>query len=125
MKTKDNVWPNVCWSGQTYPTFHTTMKNKICFRPRSIKLCSTLPNKCYETKQGGQTSPTFHQTFVFDMLGEMFNLFDRGLTKIAYLHTQYFTDFMDAGQLHLQKKGGCYNVQRKEQNTTRVYIEFV
>ena len=43
-----------------------------------MKLCPTLPNKCYETKQGGQTSQTFHQTFVFELLGEMFDLFDQG-----------------------------------------------
>ena len=28
-----------------------------------IKLHPTLPNKCYETKQGDQTGPTLHQTF--------------------------------------------------------------
>ena len=43
-----------------------------------IKLRPTLLNKCYETKLGGQTSPTFHLTFVFKMLGEMFDQFDRG-----------------------------------------------
>ena len=31
MKTKENVWRNVCWSGQTDPAFHTKTKNKICF----------------------------------------------------------------------------------------------
>ena len=35
------------------------------------------------TKQGGQTGPTFHQTLVFKMLGEMFDLFDGGFTERA------------------------------------------
>ena len=43
-----------------------------------------------ETKQGGQTSPTFHQTFVFEMFGEMFDLFDRGLR-------QFQIDFLTKG----------------------------
>ena len=37
------------------------------------------------TKQGGQTGPTFHQTLVFKMLGEMFDLFDRGLTDLRHV----------------------------------------
>ena len=49
-----------------------------------LTLRTTLPNKCYETKQGGQTSQTFHQTFVFEMLGEMFDLFDRGLQQLEF-----------------------------------------
>ena len=47
----------------------------------SIKLHPTSPNKCYVTKQGGQTGPTFHQTLVFEMLGEMFDQFDQSELK--------------------------------------------
>ena len=62
---------------------HFTQQRKTKF---VLNQDQTLPNaakqiKCYETKQGGQTSPTFHQTFVFEMLGEMIDLFDRGLPK--------------------------------------------
>ena len=49
----------------------------------SIKLHPTSPNKCDVTKQGGQTSQTFHQTFALQMLGEVFDRFDRGFTHQA------------------------------------------
>ena len=50
-----------------------------------IKLHLTSPSKCYVTKHGCQTSPTFHQAPVFQMLGEMFDQFDWDF-KLANVH---------------------------------------
>ena len=53
--------------------FTQKWKTKFIFEPDQ-----TLPNTAKQMLWD-QTSPTFHQAFVFEMLGEMFDLFDRGL----------------------------------------------
>ena len=77
--------------------FTQQRKTRLVFDPDQT-LPNTLPNKCYETKQGGQTSPTFHQTFVFEMLGEKFDLFDRGfsdkMTFFLYEHCLFVCLFL-------------------------------
>ena len=62
-----------------------------------IKLRPVLPNKCYESKQGGRTSPKFHQTFAFILLGEIFDLFDRGFRLWRDLTTNSFQGMISDG----------------------------
>ena len=66
-ENKQEIWRNVFelvkpWSNSSNISHNN--ENQIKLRP-------TQTNTCYETKQGGQTSPPLNQTFVFKMFGKM------------------------------------------------------